>query len=89
MCPKIEPNGYIITLRSQTSSRASPPPQNTCLLGPDGRDPSLLLRSVVPVLEGAVSFFLDYMILADDGQGGKNGTRMRKKQGFSRVRRFL
>ncbi|CAN0447568.1 unnamed protein product, partial [Laminaria digitata] len=27
------------------------------------------LRSVVPVLEGAVSFFLDYMVLADDGLG--------------------
>lgn len=33
------------------------------------RDPSLLLSSVVPVLEGAVTFFLDYMVEADDGLG--------------------
>lgn len=30
---------------------------------------SLLLASVVPVLEGAVTFFLEYMVLADDGLG--------------------
>lgn len=35
-----------------------------------GRDVSLLLASVVPVLEGAVLFFLEYMVLADDGLGG-------------------
>ncbi|CAM9542640.1 unnamed protein product [Ectocarpus sp. 8 AP-2014] len=33
------------------------------------RDVSLLLASVVPVLEGAVLFFLEYMVLADDGLG--------------------
>ncbi|CAM9849542.1 unnamed protein product [Pylaiella littoralis] len=33
------------------------------------RDASLLLSSVVPVLEGAVTFFLEYMVLADDGLG--------------------
>ncbi|CAM9315795.1 unnamed protein product [Scytosiphon promiscuus] len=32
-------------------------------------DVSLLLSSVVPVMEGAVTFFLDYMVLADDGLG--------------------
>lgn len=30
---------------------------------------SLLLSSIVPVLEGAVTFFLEYMVFADDGLG--------------------
>lgn len=33
------------------------------------RDVSLLMSSVVPVLEGAVTFFLSYMTFADDGKG--------------------
>lgn len=41
------------------------------------RDPALLLQSVVPVLEGAVRFFLDYMVLADDGSGQCHDTYKR------------
>lgn len=65
VCP---PPGLLISLSLRKVDPSLPRPRRAVAFLHS--DAPFLLSSVVPVLAGAVEFFLSYMVLADDGLGG-------------------